>query len=618
MEKMLMSSRDLIQSNIDKIAELFPGSLVETKDQEGHISRKIDLEYLKPFLSADDAGGKETYELTWAGKRAAIADANRRTDRTLRPDMKKSEYWEETENLYIEGDNLEVLKILQESYLEKVKVIYIDPPYNTGEDFIYKDDFALSQEAYEQRAGLCNEEQERLFRNTDTNGRFHSDWCSMIYSRLLLARNLLSGDGVIFISIDDHEQDNLKKICNEVFGEHNFIAQIVWERAFSPVNLKKHFSESHDYILCYAKRLEQAVCNGLPRSSENDARYSNPDHDPRGPWTSGDLSVGPAVLDRIYEITTPGGRKVMPPSGYCWRLDRETFERYKRENRIWFGESGDNVPRIKRFLSEVKQGITPMTVWKYTDVGSSQDATKELKRLFDGKAFFDYPKPVELIKRCIRLYGDKECTVMDFFSGSGTTAQAVMELNAEDHGHRKFIMVQCNEDVKETGEAYRAGYRTICDIGEERIRRAGRVVRQKNKDTDTGFRVFYVDESNMKDVYFSPDEYTQDLLTLMESNIKNDRNGADLFFGCLLEWGFPLSLPCETKTEDGCTVHICNHGELVACFDQHISEEQIRKMAAGQPRRAVFCDSSFADSPSKINVGEIFKMLSPNTKIKVL
>lgn len=618
MEKMRMKSRDLLQANVEKLAELFPGCVVETMGQNGQIVRKVDWEYLRQMLSDEVVEGGETYTFTWPGKKKAAAEVNQSISKTLRPDMKKSVSWDKTENLYIEGDNLQGLKLLQESYLNRVKVIYIDPPYNTGADFIYRDHFALREEEYAQKTGVYNAEQEKLFRNTDTNGRFHSDWCSMIYSRLLLARNLLTEDGVIFISIDDHEQENLKKICNEVFGEKNFIAQIAWERAFAPVNLKKHFSESHDFILCYAKNLSAAVSNGLPRNKESDARYANPDNDPRGPWTSGDLSVGPAVQSKVYEITTPGGRKVLPPSGYCWRLDQATFEQYKRENRIWFGETGDNVPRIKRFLSEVKQGITPMTIWKYTDAGSSQDATKELKKLFDGKAFFDYPKPVSLIKRCLQLYTDPDCIVLDFFSGSATTAQAVMELNAEDGGHRTFIMVQCVENVKKETEAYQAGFRTICEIGEERIRRAGAAIRQKAPNVDTGFRVFYLDESNMEDVYFAAADYTQELLPLLESNVKSGRTAADLFFGCLLDWGMPLSLPYETERVDGFTVHSYNQGELMACFDENISETLVEYFAEKKPSKVIFRDDSFSDSSVKINIEERLKRKTPDTRIKVL
>ena len=618
MKKMEMKSKDIIEANIKKLADIFPGCLVESIDKDGKISRKVDIEYLAQFLSDEIVESDEVYELKWAGKRAAILDANRAITKTLRPNKNKSAQWDTTENLYIEGDNLEVLKLLQESYLSSIKVIYIDPPYNTGSDFIYRDNFEIAADEYEQSIGVYNDDDEKLFKNTDTNGRFHSDWCSMIYSRLLLARNLLSDDGVIFISIDDHEQDNMKKICNEIFGENNFLAQVVWERAFSPVNLKKHFSESHDFILCYAKSISSAVCNGLPRSGESDARYSNPDDDPRGPWTSGDLSVGPAVESRVYEIVTPSGRRVMPPNGYCWRLDRNTFEQYKAENRIWFGETGDNVPRIKRFLKDVKQGITPMTIWKYTDVGSSQDATRELKKIFDGKAFFDYPKPVELIKRCIELYADDECIVMDFFSGSATTAQAVMDLNAEDGGHRKFIMVQCAENNKESSDAFKAGYKTICDIGEERIRRAGKQAREKNSSIDVGFRVLYLDESNMNDVYYAAEDYSQNLLSILESNIKPDRNSDDLLFACLLEWGLPLSLPYTTETIEGQEILTYNGGGLIACFDENISDAVVKTIARRQPLRAVFRDSSFNSSPAKINIDEIFKMLAPDTRVKVI
>lgn len=514
------------------------------------------------------------------------------------------------------------MKLLQESYLAAVKVIYIDPPYNTGSDFIYRDDFEVGRVEYDEQLGIFDDNSNRLFKNADSNGRFHSDWCSMIYSRLLLSRNLLSEEGVIFISIDDHEQENMKKICDEVFGEDNFLAQVIWERAYSPVNLKRHFSESHDYILCYAKKLEAAVCNGLPRSDEANDRYSNPDNDPRGVWKSSDLSVGPIVQSKVYEITTPSGRKVLPPSGYCWRLDKATFEQYMNDNRIWFGLEGNNVPSIKRFLSEVKQGITPMTIWKYTEVGHSQDATKRLKEIFDGKAYFDYPKPIDLIKRCLQLYSDQESIILDFFSGSATTAQAVMQLNADDNGRRKFIMVQLDEPCDEKSIAFKDGYKNICEIGKERIRRSGQKIQDSVRltypDLDTGFRIFKLDESNMTDVYYSPAEYNQDLLSMLESNVKSDRNDLDLLFGCLLEWGLPLSLPYNSEQIDGYTVHNYNDGDLIACFDENVPDSVIKDIAKKQPLRAVFRDSSFADSPSKINVGEIFKLMAPDTRVKVI
>ena len=626
MEKMRMESVSMTEQNVDKIAALFPNCITEALDEEKSTPEKkvykkvVNFEMLRQMLSGEVLDGDEAYEFSWVGKKAAIIDANTPTKKTLRPYKDESVNWDLTENLYIEGDNLEVLKLLQESYLGAVKVIYIDPPYNTGSDFIYRDNFAKSSSEYEEELGMYDDEENALFKNTDSNGRFHSDWCSMIYSRLLLARNLLSSDGVIFISIDDHEQENMKKICNEIFGEANFLAQVIWERAYSPINLKKHFSESHDYILCYAKNLDDAICNGLPRSSEANDRYSNPDNDPRGDWKSSDLSVGPIVESKVYEITTPSGRKVLPPNGYCWRLDKKTFQDYVQDNRIWFGPDGNNVPSIKRFLSGVKQGITPMTIWKYAEVGHSQDATKRLKELFGNKAYFDYPKPVDLIKRCIQLYSDKECTVLDFFSGSATTAQAVMQLNAEDGGHRKFVLVQLPEKCAEKSIAYKDGYRTICDIGKDRIKRAAELIKQNKsiRSFDCGYRVFKLDESNMNDVYFSATEYYQDILSALETNIKSDRTDEDIFFGCVLEWGLPLSLPYKVETYHDQDILSYNDGDLVACFSEKINDETIKYIANMHPLRAVFIDSKFQSSPQKINLFEIFKTLSPETHIKVI
>lgn len=620
MEHMKFETPDMVSENIDKIAALFPSAITEMRGEDGEIKRGVNFEVLKQLLSRDVVDGDECYEFTWVGKKAAMAEAARPITRTLRPVKADSRDWDTTENLYIEGDNLEVLKILQESYLGKVKMIYIDPPYNTGNDFIYADDFMRTQREEDREMGIIDDEDNRLVKNMDTNGKFHSDWCSMVYSRLMLARNLLIEDGVIFISIDDNEQENMKKMCSEAFGEDNFIAQVVWERAYSPVNLKKHFSESHDYILCYAKNIELAVCNGLPRSAEANDRYGNPDNDPRGDWKASDLSVGPIVQSKVYEIITPSGRSVLPPNGYCWRLDRKTFDTYVKDNRIWFGSDGNNVPAIKRFLSEVKQGITPMTIWKYSEVGHSQDATKRLKDLFGGKAYFDYPKPVDLIKRTLQLYSSKGSIVLDFFSGSATTAHAVMQLNAEDGGHRKFIMVQLPEKCDEASEAYKAGYKNICEIGKERIRRAGDKIQSEHPDVklDTGFRVFRVDESNMEDVYYHPEELTQTMLGGMVSNIKPDRTDLDLLYACLLDWGVEINLSHTQEVIDGCTVHNVDNGALCACFDERVPLSVIDYMAKQQPLRAVFRDNSFAADDSKINVTEIFKNLSPDTKVKVI
>ncbi len=623
MDKMKFESPNLTDKNIEKLAALFPNCITETADENGKLKKAINFEMLRAMLSEDIAEGDEAYEFTWVGKKAAIAEANKPIRKTLRPCKEESVNWDTTENLYIEGDNLEVLKLLQESYLGKVKMIYIDPPYNTGNDFIYRDEFVMSKQEYTEGIGQFDEDGSRLFRNTDSNGRFHSDWCSMIYSRLMLARNLLSEDGVIFISIDDNEQENLKKICDEVFGGNNFVAQVIWERAFAPVNLMKHFSFSHDYILCYANNIDSAICKGIPRSEETDSRYANPDNDPRGVWSSSDISVGPAIEANIYPITTPSGRVVEPPAGRSWRLSKNAFLERLRDNRIWFGADGNGVPRIKRFLTDLrKTGVTPMTIWKYTEVGHSQDATKALAKIFDGKKYFDYPKPVELIKRCISLYTNPDDIILDFFSGSATTAHAVMQLNAEDGGYRKFIMVQLPEETDKNSEAYKAGYKNICVIGKERIRRAGAKIREESplttQELDTGFRVFKLDDTNMEDVYYTPAETDQTLLADLENNIKPDRTDLDLLFGCLLEWGLPLSMPYKSEQIEGVTVHTYNDGDLIACFDKSIPESVIKTIAKRKPLRAVFRDDSFTDSPSKINVGEIFKMLSPDTAVRVI
>ena len=483
---------DIVGDNVKKLARLFPAAV---KDGE------VDFEALKEELGQFEEVGSEKYELTWAGKKNAKKIAQEDViGRTLKFIPEDSKDADTTENLYIEGDNLEVLKLLRQNYYGAVKMIYIDPPYNTGNDFVYNDSFEMSSETVNSLEGNISEYGERFTINRDSQNRYHANWLNMMYVRLKVAKDLLRDDGVIFISIDDVEQSNLKQICDEIFGDYNFLAQLVWERAFSPINLKKHFSENHDYIIVYAKNKDIAICNGLPRSGEANDRYTNPDNDPRGPWTSGDLSVGPAIESKIYEIITPSGRKVSPPSGYCWRLDKDTFEQYRSDNRIWFGEDGSNVPRIKRFLSEVKQGITPMTIWKYDDVGHSQDATKNLKKIFDDKAYFDYPKPVELIKRCLQLYTNVDSLVLDFFSGSSTTAHATMKLNAEDNGNRKFIMVQIPEETGEKSVAYKDGYKTICEIGKERIRRAGDKIESEypDADLDIGFKVFRTADTNIK------------------------------------------------------------------------------------------------------------------------
>lgn len=623
MDKLRMQTANKADENFRKLAALFPNAVTETINENGEVVRAIDKDVLMQEIACTVVdGNEERYQFTWPDKKKSVLLANAPINKTLRPCREESVDFDTTENLYIEGDNLEVLKLLQETYLGKIKMIYIDPPYNTGNDFVYEDDFAQSTDEYLASSGQFDEDGNRMVQNTESNGRFHTDWLNMIYPRLKLAKDLLSDDGVIFISMDDHEQENIKKICDEIFGEANFLAQVIWERAYSPVNLKKHFSESHDYIICYAKNVESCVCNGLPRSAEANDRYSNPDNDPRGAWTSGDLSVGPRVESRVYEITVPSGRKVLPPSGYCWRLDEKTFQQYRKDNRIWFGEGGDNVPRIKRFLSDVKQGITPMTIWKYTEVGHSQDAAQKLKKLFDGKAFFDYPKPVELIKRCLQLYTDKDCFVLDFFSGSATTAHAVMQLNAEDGGRRKFIMVQLPEVTDEKSEAYKAGYKTICEIGKERIRRAGKKIKEDSplttQNLDIGFRVLKCDTSNMKEVYYNPAEYEAGLFSHLEDNIKEDRTPEDLLFQVMLDLGVLLSGKIEETTIAGKKVFNVENNYLIACFDSNVTEETIKAIAKQKPYYFVMRDSSMANDSVATNFDQIFATYSPDTVRKVL
>ena len=651
MDKMKFESPDMTAQNIDRIATLFPNCVTEMPDENGKIKRAVNFELLKQMLSPDVVDGDEAYEFTWVGKKAAIVEANKPIRKTLRPCKEESKDWDTTENLYIEGDNLEVLKLLQESYLGKVKMIYIDPPYNTGNDFIYADDFMRSQEEENEQMGMYDEDKNRLFKNTDTNGRFHSDWCSMIYSRLLLARNLLTDDGVIFISIDDNEQENLKKCCDEVFGGQNFVAQLVWERAYAPKNDARFISNSHDYVLMYARNLANFVIGRLPRTEEANARYQNPDNDPRGVWKPSDLSVKTYNAACDYPITTPSGRVIEPPAGRCWSLSKNAFLERLQDNRIYFGADGNSVPCMKRFLTELKyDGMAPTSIMFYKDVGHSQEGAKEVTKLLDAGAF-DGPKPVRLLTRLLTLANLKDDSiVLDFFSGSATTAHAVMQMNADKGSHIKYAMVQLPEMCDEEGTAYKAGFSTICEIGKERIRRAGEKIQEARLEAialskhewdqtcyyvehqeecdrlghlpdeyfekehppiDTGFRVLKLDDTNMKDVYYAPDDYDQGMLAALESNIKDDRTDLDLLFGCLIDWGLPLSLPYKSEQLGGCTVHTYNDGDLIACFDTNIPESVVKEIAQRKPLRAVFRDSGFASSPEKINVFEIFKLYMP-------
>ena len=553
----------------------------------------------------------EAYEFNWVGKQAARAEVLKPIKKTLRPVKEDSVDWDNTQNIYIEGDNLEVLKLLQKSYLGKVKMIYIDPPYNTGNDFVYHDDFAMSADEYAEASGAVDELGNKYIKNMDSNGRFHSDWCSMMYSRLMVARTLLTEDGVIFISIDDNEVENLRKICDEVFGEGNFIAQLVWERAYSPKNDAKFVSNSHDYVLMVAKNSDEFVIGRLDRTEEANARYSNPDNDPRGIWKPSDMSVKTYNAECDYSITTPSGRVVEPPAGRCWRLSKKAFFERLQDNRIWFGSDGNSVPSIKRFLTELKhEGMAPTSILFYKEVGHSQEGAKEVVALFGDKGVFDGPKPVRLIERLITLANLKEASiVLDFFSGSATTAHALMQVNAKKNKSCKYILVQLPELVSETKKDL--GYKNICEIGEERIRRAGKKIKEESPlttaDLDTGVRVFRLDEGNYEDVKRSPKEFKQDQLDLFLNNIKTDRNDLDLLFGCMLDWGVQLSLPMTQEVVDGKTIYTVNDGDLVACFAENVSEDVVKAMADKMPLRVIFRDSCFAQDADKINIYETFK-----------
>ena len=613
MDKLRMESPDMTAQNIDRIAALFPNCITEAPDGRGGIQRAVNFELLKQMLSPDVVDGDEHYEFTWVGKKASIVEANKPIRKTLRPCPEESKDWDTTENLYIEGDNLEVLKLLQESYLGKVKMIYIDPPYNTGNDFIYADDFMRSQEEENEQMGMYDEDENRLFKNTDTNGRFHSDWCSMIYSRLILARNLLTDDGVIFVSIDDNEQDNLKKICSEVFGSSNLVGVILWKKKTNGNNMG-FLPPVHDYILCFAKNIETIKDMGYPVTDEFIAKtFSNPDRDARGPWTTTDLSAnhrGP-----YFAIKNPKTDDIhYPPNGRYWVFNEQEVQKRIEDGRIIFGKSGTGKPVQKVFLSSRKFAKVRADSW-WENKGMNEDATKELNELLGEAKLFTHPKPSKLLYNLCKICTAESDVILDFFSGSATTAHAVMQLNAEDGGHRKFIMVQLPEACDEKSEAYKAGYRNICEIGKERIRRAGEKIKSESplttQDLDVGFRILKLDDTNMKDVYYAPDEYDQGMLAGLESNIKEDRSDLDLLFGCLLDWGLPLSLPYTSEQIEGCTVHTYNEGDLIACFDENIPERVVKEIAKRKPLRAVFRDAGFASSPEKINVFEIFKFYMP-------
>lgn len=630
MEHLKMHTPDLADENFAKLAALFPNAVTETKDENGNVVRAIDADVLRQEISATVVeGSQERYQFTWPDKKKSVVLANQPIAKTLRLDREKSVGRDgtsgsiDTENIYIEGDNLDALKLLQETYLGKVKMIYIDPPYNTGNDFIYEDDFSQDTDEYLGNSGQFDEEGNRLVQNTESNGRFHTDWLNMLYPRLRLAKDLLSDDGVIFISIDDNEQENLKKCCDEVFGSRNFVAQLIWERAFSPKNDARFVSNSHDYVLMFAKDIDKFVIGRLPRTDEANARYQNPDNDPRGPWMSSDISVKTYNAACDYPITAPSGRVIEPPAGRCWRLSKNAFLERLQDNRIWFGSDGNGVPRIKRFLTDLKhEGMAPTSIMFFKDVGHSQEGAQEVSKLLDG-GFFSGPKPQRLMKRLLTLANLKENSiVLDFFSGSASTAQAVISKNIDNKNNYKFIMVQLPEQTDAKSEAYKAGYKTICEIGEERIRRAGKKIKEESPltttDLDIGFRVFKVDSSNMEDVYYRPADYNQGQMELFADNIKPDRTPEDLLFQVMLDLGILLSSDIqETEIADKKVFSVAD-GYLIACFDAEVTEETVKAIAQKQPVYAVFRDSSMASDSVATNFEQIFETYSPRTQRKVL
>lgn len=619
MDKLRMESPDMTAQNIERIAALFPNCVTEMLDEEHSTPEKkvykraVNFELLKQMLSPDVVDGDEAYEFTWVGKKAAIVEANKPIRKTLRPCVAESKDWDTTENLYIEGDNLEVLKLLQESYLGKVKMIYIDPPYNTGSDrFIYPDDYGMTQDEYETASEVYDEEGNKVFsENLSSNPRYHSKWCSMIYQRLLLARGFLTEDGAIFISIDDKEQENLKKICDEVFGASNYVSTIVWQHSIQPKGYLGNFSIQHSYVLIYCKNALSFKLGSLERTDEDNKAYSNPDNDPKGPWRSGDVRNALYRPNLIYDIISPSG-KVIKPCENGWRWSKETVAEKIKSGEIIF--SADETRIIRKIYLSTLEGRAPETIWFGKDVGTTREGISELKQLF-GQAPFDTPKPTRLIERCITLMNDPQMLIMDFFSGSATTAEAIMKANSKDGGHRTSIQIQYPEECGISSPARKMGYSTISEIGKERIRRAGDKIKSESpmttQDLDIGFRVLKLDDTNMKDIYYAPDDYDQGMLAGLESNIKDDRTDLDLLFGCLIDWGLPLSLPYKSEQLGGCTVHTYNDGDLIACFDANIPESVVKEIAQRKPLRAVFRDSGFASSPEKINVFEIFKLYMP-------
>ena len=637
MDRLKMHTQDIVDVNVGIIGKLFPNCLTERIGENGRLEHAIDFDKLRVELSKGIVEGQqERYQFTWPGKREAMRIANTPTNMTLRPDRESSVDFDNTGNLYIEGDNLEVLKILRENYLGKVKMIYIDPPYNTGNDFVYEDDFSQTSGEFRGKSGMFDEDGNMILQNyevnSESNGRFHTDWLNMIYPRLKVARDLLTEDGVIFISIDDNEVENLRKVCDEVFGERNFIAQLIWERAYSPKNDARFISNSHDYVIMFAKNIDNYVIGRLDRTDEANARYQNPDNDPRGVWKPSDLSVKTYNAECDYPITTPTGRIIEPPAGRCWSLSKKAFFERLQDNRIWFGSDGNSVPCIKRFLTELKyDGMAPTSILFYKEVGHSQEGAKEVVSLFGDKGVFDGPKPVRLLQRLITLANLKDDSiVLDFFSGSATTAHALMKTNLEKGTDRKFILVQLPEKVSDKKKDQ--GYGTICEIGKERIRRAGKKILEElatkkaenglfDKESeptrlDVGFRVLKLDTSNMQDVYYTPEDSSA--ATLFDDNVKPDRTPEDLLFQVMLEYNLPLSAKIERKTIAGKEVFSVNDDYLIACFDENVNETVITEVAKRKPLYFIMRDSSLSSDQVADNFEQIFNAYSKDTIRRIL
>lgn len=631
MDNLKMHSLDGVQRNIELIGELFPNAITEVK-RDGKVEHAIDFDVLRQELSDSIVEGREErYQFTWPDKKKAMLAANAPITATLRPVVADSVGKDGTpggfdsENLYIEGDNLEVLKLLQETYLGKVKMIYIDPPYNTGNDFVYEDNFAQSAADYMDNSGQYDEEGNRMVTNTESNGRFHTDWLNMIYPRLRIAKDLLADDGSIFVTLDEHEIGNCRKILDEVFGESSFIATVVWENFYGRSNAAA-ISPAHNYILIYSKAGEnwKNIRRLLPRDEKTVSKYKNPDNDPRGDWRLGPIfASGERHEGLMYTITTPSGRKVSPPKGSHWRMLEKDFWKMYEDGRILFGMDGNGAPAVKLYLQDVQDGMVPRSIWSCSEVGHTQDAKREIQALFPDEVPFDTPKPTKLIKQIAYISCAENDIILDFFSGSATTAHAVLQLNAEDAGHRKFIMVQLPEKTDEKSEAYKAGYKNICEIGKERIRRAGRKIKEDAgltapADLDIGFRCLRLDESNMKPVYYTPDEVGQQDLFSLVDNVKEDRTPEDLLFQVMLDLGVLLSSPIEVKEIAGKKVFNVADGFLLACFDHDVTEETVKAIAQKKPYYAVFRDSSMANDSVATNFEQIFETYSPDTVRKVL